>query len=301
MKQDKIIAVDIGGTSIKYALVSSGGEILSSGNLPTEAEKGIEILLSKLDTLIQKFLSVEILGIAISATGQIDYYQGKVVGGNPIIPGWIGCELVKLLEEKYHLPCILENDVNCAALGEAWIGAGKEKKDFLCLTIGTGIGGGIILNHQLYRGASSVAGEFGKLYLQNKKEVYEKYASMSALVRKVQEKSGKHWNGKEIFDCYWRGENCNITALVDEWIHDIVEGLKVLLYLWNPACIILGGAVTHQGSRFQAKIEEELQKQITPNYLECLEIKFASLGNYAGLLGATFLLLDKMKQEEIKE
>lgn len=301
MKQDKIIAVDIGGTSIKYALVSSGGEILSSGNLPTEAEKGIEILLSKLDTLIQKFLSVEILGIAISATGQIDYYQGKVVGGNPIIPGWIGCELVKLLEEKYHLPCILENDVNCAALGEAWIGAGKEKKDFLCLTIGTGIGGGIILNHQLYRGASSVAGEFGKLYLQNKKEVYEKYASMSALVRKVQEQSGKHWNGKEIFDCYWRGENCNITALVDEWIHDIVEGLKVLLYLWNPACIILGGAVTHQGSRFQAKIEEELQKQITPNYLECLEIKFASLGNYAGLLGATFLLLDKMKQEEIKE
>ncbi|EYD68666.1 N-acetylmannosamine kinase [Fusobacterium necrophorum subsp. funduliforme B35] len=300
MKQDKIIAIDIGGTNIKYALVSSGGEILSSGNLPTEAEKGIETLLFKLDELIQTYLSEEILGLSVSATGQIDSMQGKVVGGNPIIPGWIGCKLVKILEEKYHLPCVLENDVNCAALGEAWLGAGKGKKDFLCLTIGTGIGGGIILNHQLYRGASSVAGEFGKLYLQNKQEVYEKYASMSALVQKVQEKTGKHWNGKKIFDVYWQGEE-NIVSIVDEWIHDIAEGLKVLLYLWNPGCIILGGAVTHQGEAFQKKIEEELQKQITPNYLECLELKFANLGNHAGLLGAAFLLLDKMKQEEVKE
>lgn len=300
MKQDKIIAVDIGGTNIKYALVSFRGEILSSGDIPTEASKGIETLLSKLDNIIQKFLTEEILGIAISATGQIDYYQGKVVGGNPIIPGWIGCELVKILEEKYHLPCVLENDVNCAALGEAWLGAGKGQKDFLCLTIGTGIGGGIILNHNLYRGASAVAGEFGKLHLRGKEEVYEKYASMSALVQKVEEKTGKHRNGKEIFDLYWQEEK-TVVSLVNEWIHDIAEGLKVLLYLWNPSCIILGGAVTHQGETFQKKIEEELQKQITPNYLECLELKFANLGNHAGLLGATFLLLDKIKQEEVKQ
>lgn len=105
---------------------------------------------------------------------------------------------------------------------------------------------------------------------------------------------------KKDFRCVLAGEE-NIVSIVNEWIHDIAEGLKVLLYLWNPGCIILGGAVTHQGEAFQKKIEEELQKQITPNYLECLELKFANLGNHAGLLGAAFLLLDKMKQEEIKE
>lgn len=289
-----MIAFDIGGTSIKHSCLSPEGKILSSGNLPTEADKGVEVLLSKIDQVIQENLSEKTLGIAISATGQIDFYQGKVVGGNPIIPGWIGCELVKRLEERYSLPCILENDVNCAALGEAWLGAGKEEKDFLCLTIGTGIGGGIILNHDLYRGASSVAGEFGKLSLENKKGSYEAHASMSALLQQIEKKTGRLWDGREIFKAYWAEEEV-IVEVVDSWIENFAEGLTTLLYLWNPSCVILGGAVTHQGEPLRKKIEEALQRKISANYWDCLSIRFATLGNYAGLLGASFLLLEKIK------
>lgn len=299
MIQKNIIALDIGGTNIKYACVSREGKIFSSGNLPTEAGRGVEVLLSKIEQIIQKYLDQDTIGIAVSATGQIDFFQGKVVGGNPIIPGWIGCELVKILEEKYKLPCILENDVNCAALGEAWLGAGKGEKDFLCLTIGTGIGGGIILNQDLYRGASSVAGEFGKLYLEEKAGTYEQHASMTALLKQVEQREGISRNGKEIFQLYWKND-FGIVEIVDRWIENIAEGLRTLLYLWNPSCIILGGAVTHQGKPFQEKIEQALSKKITENYLRCLQIRFASLGNQAGLLGAAYLLLEKIKKQEEK-
>lgn len=294
MEGKYIIAFDIGGTSIKHSCVSPEGTFFSSGDLPTEAEKGVEVLVSKIESIIQKNLSEETLGIAISATGQIDFYQGKVVGGNPIIPGWIGCELVKRLEKKYSLPCVLENDVNCAALGEAWLGAGKEEENFLCLTIGTGIGGGIILNHDLYRGISSVAGEFGKLSLENKKGSYETHASMTALLEQMERKTGRFWNGEKIFKAYWAEEG-SVVEVVDLWIENFAEGLVTLLYIWNPSCMIIGGGVTHQGEPLRKKIEEALQKKITANYWDQLTIKFATLGNHAGLLGASFLLLEKIK------
>lgn len=290
---NEIIALDIGGTNIKYGKITTSGELISTGNISTEAEKGVNSLLSKIYIIVEEYLSKKTLGIAISATGQIDFNLGKVVGGNPIIDGWIGCELVKILEEKYKLPCILENDVNCAALGEMWFGEGKEESNFLCLTIGTGIGGGIILNRNLFRGASSVAGEFGKLFLENKTGTYERYSSMSALLRITNEKLNKNLDGKEIFNLYWSNDK-EIQVIVDEWIDNITSGLRTLLYIWNPSCIIIGGAVTHQGDKLKKLIEESLEKKITENYLKCLRIKFAKLGNNAGLLGATYLLLTKI-------
>lgn len=296
MKEKKIIAIDIGGTGIKYAELNGEGAVLSSSSLPTEAKKGVEVLLKKIDRIVEQYLGPDTLGIAISATGQIDFHQGKVVGGNPIIPGWIGCELVKILEEKYQLPCVLENDVNAAALGEAWLGAGKGEDNFLCLTLGTGIGGGIISRGELYRGASSVAGEFGKLPLYDKKRKYEDYASMTALVKFVSRACKRRMNGKEIFDLYWKGEE-EIVSVVDSWIENIAKGLTTLLYLWNPSCIILGGGVTHQGERLREKIFQAVQRQASENYWAVLNLKFASLGNHAGLLGAAYLLLQKIDKK----
>lgn len=162
----KIVGIDIGGTMIKYALLSLEGDILKKGEIPTEASKGVENLFSNISKVIEGYLSEDILGIAVSGTGQIDGSIGKVIGGNPIIPGWIGTNLVERLEEKFNLPAVLENDVNCAALGEKWIGAAKGKRDFLCLTIGTGIGGGIVLNDELLRGDTCVAGEFGHIQIE---------------------------------------------------------------------------------------------------------------------------------------
>ncbi|MDO4690939.1 MAG: ROK family protein [Fusobacterium sp.] len=291
----KILAIDIGGTLIKYGLVSLNGEVLESSEISTEAEKGIKNLLEKIDFIKNNYKNELILGIAISGTGQINGEIGQVIGGNPIIPGWIGTNLVRLLEEKYSLPVILENDVNCAALGEKWKGVAKSLKSFICLTIGTGIGGGIILNNKLFRGENFVAGEFG--HIQIKKGKYEQYASTSALVKMVKERIGKNLNGKEIFTLEKEGFQ-EYKDVIDEWIDNITDGLSSIIYAFNPSDIVLGGGVTKQGEHLLNRIKVSLNKKISPIFKQNLNIHFAELGNSSGMIGATYLLLKKINKLE---
>lgn len=297
----RVIGIDIGGTAVKYGLLTVRGEILKSGEFSTDGEKGIENLLSNIYDVIDMYMDNNVLGIAVSGTGQINGEIGEVIGGAPIIPGWIGTNLVKILEEKYKIPAVLENDVNCAALGEKWKGAGAGEDDFLCLTIGTGIGGGIILNGNIYRGNSYVAGEFGHILVEKngikcscgKTGCYEKYASTSALVRMVEEKTGKKMNGKEIFELYHQGDN-TIKEIINIWIEYLTDGLGVLIYVFNPKLVILGGGVTKQGEYLLQLIKSSLSKKCGENYLKNLVIKFATLENSAGMLGAEYLLLKKI-------
>ena len=288
-----ILAIDIGGTMIKYGLVSSDGEILSTDKIETEAEKGLENILNKIDNIFKRYKENNPVGIAVSGTGQINGMIGKVIGGNPIIPNWIGTNLVKILEKKYNLPAVLENDVNCVALGEKWIGAGKDLSNFICLTIGTGIGGGIILNNQLFRGENFVAGEFGHILI--KKGEFEQFASTTALIRLVKERTEKTLNGKEIFDLE-KKEIVEYQEVISEWIENLTDGLSSIVYCFNPANIILGGGVIEQGEPLINKIKNSLFKKIGPQFKEKLNITQAKLGNNAGMIGASYLLLEKFNK-----
>lgn len=288
-----ILAIDIGGTMIKYGLVSSDGEILSTDKIETEAEKGLENILNKIDNIFKKYKENNPVGIAVSGTGQINGMIGKVIGGNPIIPNWIGTNLVKILEKKYNLPIVLENDVNCVALGEKWIGAGKNLKNFICLTIGTGIGGGIILNNQLFRGENFVAGEFGHILI--KKGEFEQFASTTALIRLVKERTEKTLNGKEIFDLE-KKEIVEYQEVISEWIENLTEGLSSIVYCFNPANIILGGGVIEQGEALINRVKNSLFKKIGLQFKEKLNIIQAKLGNNAGMIGASYLLLEKINK-----
>ena len=288
-----ILAIDIGGTMIKYGLVSSDGEILSTDKIETEAEKGLENILNKIDNIFKRYKENNPVVIAVSGTGQINGMIGKVIGGNPIIPNWIGTNLVKILEEKYNLPAVLENDVNCVALGEKWIGAGKDLSNFICLTIGTGIGGGIILNNQLFRGENFVAGEFGHILI--KKGEFEQFASTTALIRLVKERTGKTLNGKEIFDLE-KKEIVEYQEVISEWIENLTDGLSSIIYCFNPANIILGGGVIGQGEPLINRIKNSLFKKIGLQFKEKLNIIQAKLGNNAGMIGASYLLLEKINK-----
>ena len=288
-----ILAIDIGGTMIKYGLVSSDGEILSTDKIETEAEKGLENILNKIDNIFKRYKKNNPVGIAVSGTGQINGMIGKVIGGNPIIPNWIGTNLVKILEKKYNLPIVLENDVNCVALGEKWIGAGKDLSNFICLTIGTGIGGGIILNNQLFRGENFVAGEFGHILI--KKGEFEQFASTTALIRLVKEKTGKILNGKEIFDLE-KKEIVEYQEVISEWIENLTDGLSSIVYCFNPANIILGGGVIGQGEALINRVKNSLFKKIGLQFKEKLNIIQAKLGNNAGMIGASYLLLEKINK-----
>ena len=288
-----ILAIDIGGTMVKYGLISSDGEILSTDKIETEAEKGLENILNKIDNIFKKYKENNPIGVAVSGTGQINGMIGKVIGGNPIIPNWIGANLVKILEKKYNLPAVLENDVNCVALGEKWIGAGKDLSNFICLTIGTGIGGGIILNNQLFRGENFVAGEFGHILI--KKGEFEQFASTTALIRLVKERTEKTLNGKEIFDLE-KKEIVEYQEVISEWIENLTDGLSSIVYCFNPANIILGGGVIGQGEPLINRIKNSLFKKIGPQFKEKLNIIQAKLGNNAGMIGASYLLLEKFNK-----
>jgi len=288
-----ILAIDIGGTMVKYGLISSDGEILSTDKIETEAEKGLENILNKIDNIFKRYKENNPVGIAVSGTGQINGIIGKVIGGNPIIPNWIGTNLVKILEKKYNLPAVLENDVNCVALGEKWIGAGKDLSNFICLTIGTGIGGGIILNNQLFRGENFVAGEFGHILI--KKGEFEQFASTTALIRLVKERTEKTLNGKEIFDLE-KKEIVEYQEVISEWIENLTDGLSSIVYCFNPANIILGGGVIGQGEPLINRIKNSLFKKIGPQFKEKLNIIQAKLGNNAGMIGASYLLLEKFNK-----
>ena len=297
----KVVGIDIGGTAVKYGLLSEEGTLLSAGEFPTQAEKGVENLFDNICKVIDKYMSSDLLGIAVSGTGQIDGSIGKVIGGNPIIPGWIGTNLVERLETKYGLRAVLENDVNCAALGEKWLGAGRDAHNFICLTIGTGIGGGIVLNDDIFRGDTCVAGEFGHIQIVKdgiecmcgKKGCYERYASATALVRMVKEATGRELNGKEIFELEKSGDK-EIKAIIDRWIDYFTDGLSTIIYIFNPSLVVVGGGVTKQGDYLLKRIEKSLAGKIGENYRRNLKIRFAELGNNAGMLGAEYLLLKKM-------
>ena len=288
-----ILAIDIGGTMIKYGLVSSDGKILSTDKIKTEASKGLNNILNKIDNIFKRYKENNPVGIAVSGTGQINGIIGKVIGGNPIIPNWIGTNLVKILEKKYNLPAVLENDVNCVALGEKWIGAGKDLSNFICLTIGTGIGGGIILNNQLFRGENFVAGEFGHILI--KKGEFEQFASTTALIRLVKERTEKTLNGKEIFDLE-KKEIVEYQEVISEWIENLTDGLSSIIYCFNPANIILGGGVIGQGEPLINRIKNSLFKKIGSQFKEKLNITQAKLGNNAGMIGASYLLLEKINK-----
>ena len=288
-----ILAIDIGGTMIKYGLVSSDGKILSTDKIKTESSKGLNNILNKIDNIFKIYKENNPVGIAVSGTGQINGIIGKVIGGNPIIPNWIGTNLVKILEEKYNLPIVLENDVNCVALGEKWIGAGKDLSNFICLTIGTGIGGGIILNNQLFRGENFVAGEFGHILI--KKGEFEQFASTTALIRLVKERTGKTLNGKEIFDLE-KKEIVEYQEVISEWIENLTDGLSSIVYCFNPANIILGGGVIEQGEALINRVKNSLFKKIGLQFKEKLNIIQAKLGNNAGMIGASYLLLEKINK-----
>ena len=138
----RVLALDIGGTSIKIGIINKHGEILESSEVPTFAKEGGEVLINRVLDIIGRYDNIDRIGI--SATGQVDPIEGKIIFATDNIPGWTGIEIKRRIEEKYKIPTAVENDVNAAALGEAYFGAAIGNESFLCLTYGTGVGGAII-------------------------------------------------------------------------------------------------------------------------------------------------------------
>ena len=189
-----------------------------------------------------------ISGIGISTAGIVDVNKGIVTGGADHIPGYSTIPIINRLQEVLKIPVSIDNDVNCAAFGEKWNGSGREKENFIMLTLGTGIGGAIFIDGELYRGHSFSAGEWGNMLIEGK--TFEEVASISGLIHLVRNYKGKgNWNGKTIFELYDKGDR-EVTQAVEVFFKHLAIGISNLAYIFNPETIIIGGGITDRGNQF---------------------------------------------------
>ncbi|MEL3970860.1 ROK family protein [Rossellomorea oryzaecorticis] len=289
MKQ--YIAFDIGGTHIKYGIVREDGIVSACFLTDTEAHLGGPALVQKLILLSRSLLDeYEVKGVAVSTAGRVDVDRGIILGESKNIPNYKGLELKKLISEKVKLPVEVRNDADCAALCEHWIG-NHGADNFIMLTVGTGIGGGIIINGELHSGHSYSAGEWG--YMRIEGEEFEKVASFPALIKMAKEyKSQLKWTGKEIFDAYDQGDPKIMKAVAVFYRH-LAVGISNLIYIFDPEKVIIGGGIALRGEVFLEEIKEEVKKYTKETFYNRTELVLAKHQNHSGMIGAVYHFMQK--------
>ncbi|MCM1121997.1 MAG: ROK family protein [Eubacterium sp.] len=283
----RIAVIDIGGTSIKSGMWEDH-EMKEVRETNTNAAYGGAYVMQTTLEILRGYQDFQAIGI--STAGQVDTKHGTILYANDNIPGYTGTRIKETVENTFRVPAAVLNDVNSAAIGEAFYGAGKDQKDFLCLTYGTGVGGAMILNGEIYMGAGYSAGEFGGIITHPEDRnweadrfsgCYERYASTTALVKLVNRQFPELKNGRDIFASKDVPE---VGWLIDQWIMEIVYGLITLTHIFNPSLIVLGGGIMEQ-EYVVRQVREKLEEQIIPSFRNVMVVP-AQLGNMAGMLGA---------------
>lgn len=287
----RILCFDIGGTFIKYGLCDENFNLLEKDKIPTLAENGGQSIIERVIEIIEQYDSID--RVAVSTAGQVDSENGIVVYSTDNIPYYTGMRVKSLIENKTGIPTFVENDVNSAALGEAHFGAAKGVSDFICLTLGTGIGGAIFLNNKLYKGSASSAGELGHMIIHSGGKqctcggegCYECYASASALIKAVNKVSPVELNAFQIFEKE-NIEKPEIRSEIDKWIDEIIVGLVNIIYIFNPSMIVLGGGIMNENYIIEL-IDRKIYTRLMDNFKN-VKIVRPKLGNDAGMIGAAY-------------
>lgn len=294
------VLIDIGGTAIKFGVASLDGKFIEKSELPTEAlQFGGPGIVKKVRAIVQGALASyksEIAYVAISTAGMVNPDTCDIIYALPSsIPDYTGVNFQRMIEEEFKLPCFVENDVNCAALGELWLGAGIGCHNVFCLTVGTSIGGAMIVDDTLVKGASFSAGEIA--YMRVPGGVLHELATTTHLVKSYSKKAGlplDKVNGVLIFDKAQAGDSIAISC-IDELIDNLTDGITNIVSLQNPQMVILGGGIMARGDYLREKIEASLSSKLKDLVFKATKIEFARLQNDAGMLGALFNLKQKLK------
>jgi glucokinase len=300
------IGVDIGGTAIKYGICSSSGDIIEQASVKSPADSPNKVILNKLLEVIKRALdSAKNRGITISAIGvgtpgSVDVKKGYLKGGTPNFKFWREVGIIDFFKDKLILPVFVDNDANLMAYGEYIFGAGKGKRNIVCITLGTGIGGGIVINGEIFRGSFYAGAELGHMtiYYNGRdcncggKGCWERYGSASAMVQdyNVANSENPVKNTVEIFERLNSGEKIS-EKIVNDTIVYISAGIANIIHIFNPEMIIIGGGLSEAGDEFIKKIEATTRQRAMINSAKDVLIRAASLGNRAGLLGAAAFAL----------
>ena len=299
-----IMGIDIGGTKIAYALVSSGRLVTPVKTVQTpKGEKILSVVGKVYENFSRKYL---ISGIGISTAGMVSD-EGRIVGSTGNIPGWQGTKVKEILQKKYRLPVVVENDANAAAYAEYQIGSARGANPLLMITLGTGVGGGVVVNGKLVRGAHFAGGEIGHIKLSYTKQrlctcgrydCLEAYASgngLLALIKHYFPDRYKKITTRDLFKLAGlknrpRDEvTSSLLAVraVEDWHFYIAEGICNLFQVFDPEKIILSGGLSEQVDL--KYLNKQVSKQVLPALETSIHIEKSVLNNDAGLLGAALL------------
>jgi glucokinase len=295
------IGIDLGATRMKIGLVDLKGRVYSRREVDTLSRAGrmaiIDSIVNNIDAVIEEsgFKKRDIKGVGIGVPGPVDSRRG-IVHYFPNIKGWKNVPLKSILERRLGMKVSLDNDVNAMTLAEHVFGAGKNTKDLVCLTLGTGVGGGIIIDGKLYRGGSMLAGEIGHIPINEKGPrcncggiaCLERYIGN----RYILERAGKIF-GKDItlerLSLLARKGNKKAKAIWRDVGEKLAVALTGVINLLNPDMIIIGGGVSNAGGLILGPLKKELRKRPMKDQALHVKVVRANLGNDAGIIGASLL------------
>ncbi|RSU10350.1 hypothetical protein CBF29_09990 [Vagococcus elongatus] len=271
--------------SIQYGLFDQSGVLLSKLDSVSSKNGEKSVLDILLGIVSETIKSYSIKGICVASSGVIDSEKGEVIYSGYTIPEYKGTQIKKTIETIFNLPCEVENDVNCTALGEYWKGSGKGSNSLVCLTIGTGIGGAIMLGGSIYHGKNYSAGEIGYMKVSN--ENIQDIASATSLIERVGQKKKVNLNGKEIFEAAKTGDEVSIEE-IDYLLENLSVAIINIMYLLSPEKIIVAGGIINQKDYLYEKLLTKVAANIEDTFFNNSTIVFAENNKTANLLGALF-------------
>lgn len=299
------IGVDIGGTKIHFAVVDRHGQIRHQLIVPAEAQLGPQQLMNKVINGIAEMIETlnpteSAAGIGIGSAGQIDFHSGIVAFAGDTLPGWTGMPIKHNVEKHFQIQTYVDNDVNVIAIAEQYYGAGVHRKSFICLALGTGVGGAIVEAGNLVRGAFGGAGELGHVSVDfngprcgcGNYGCIELYASGPGITRLAGEsiaakESDVPWtsDSRDVIQAWIQGDPY-ATQVMKQVIRALATAIGGYIHTFNPEAVIIGGGVSEAGSMFFQELEQEVKIRTSPMMREACSILPAYVGTHSGVIGA---------------
>lgn len=311
---DSFLGIDLGGTDVKYGIVDSSGRILRSAKNPTHAERGPEGVLSSIAEHARDLIQSSgnnVKAIGMGCPGPLSSREG-IVYETPNLPGWINVPAREILQQKLQMPVVLSNDANAAAYGEFWVGAGQEVSTMVLFTLGTGVGGGLVLNGELYEGPDDTAGELGHMIINfegprcncGNHGCIEAYASATAVRREVRqaladgvktsieipEGAEEDFGAKVVYDAAVKGDPFAIDLFARMGYY-LGIAAATMINVFNPEMIAYGGALSNAGEFIFEPLIRTAKENSFKKPGERCQIVRATLGNQAGIIGAAGLAM----------
>ena len=291
----KLLCFDIGGTNIKYGVIENG-IILEKSKFPTNYKRGHKDVTDRLIATAKKVQKKhpDIEGVGISCAGSINFDEGRMITPPDAIQEFGEWDFEKLFMDELGLRIVADNDVNSFAASECKMGAGSKYKTYLVMTVGTGIGGAIVVNNKICRGNNYNAGEIGRMLVDGVH--WEKMASMTALIKSAKLRGLDIEEGKDVFDLYDQGDKV-AQLVVGEFYRNLGKGIANLVYIFNPEAVIIGGAISARDD-FGQEINAYADYYLVDGFQDTLDIIPAHYKNDGGILGAYCNFVDRYGKEE---